>query len=151
MDTPAVRFSRVATASRNQQWWHGLTETARPPQEEPGGTPGKMPPSARPTSLTQPSSPSIIIRQVLFMLSKYRVSFMGPASVHVSVSADITLAISLSPHKQQESTAHHQKFLVRFSLWSPDKCSSTMQCKADQCMRVASKESFITCPFMCLF
>jgi hypothetical protein len=41
-------------------------------------------------------------------------------------------------------------FLVCFFLWSPDKWSSTMQCKADQYMRIVSKESFITCLFMCL-
>jgi hypothetical protein len=36
-------------------------------------------------------------------------------------------------------------FLVCFSLWSPDKWSSTMQCKVDQCMWSLSEESFITC------
>jgi hypothetical protein len=65
-------------------------------------------------------------------------------------SADNILQISWSPRKQQETAAHHQKFLLHFSLWSPDKCSSTLLCKADQYMCVVSKESFITCPFLCL-
>ena len=37
-----------------------------------------------------------------------------------------------------------------FLLWSPNKRSSTMQCKADQYMCVISKESLITYSFMCL-
>jgi hypothetical protein len=43
-----------------------------------------------------------------------------------------------------------RSFLVCFSLCNPDKCSSSMQCKKDQCMHVVSKESFITCPCKCL-
>jgi hypothetical protein len=38
---------------------------------------------------------------------------------HESVSADVTLPISPNPQKQQEAAAHH-KFLVHFSLWSPN-------------------------------
>jgi hypothetical protein len=41
--------------------------------------------------------------------------------------------------------------LVLFSVWHAYKCNSTMQCKSDQYMHVISRESFITCPFMCLF
>ena len=37
------------------------------------------------------------------------------------------------------------------SLWSPNKCSSTSQCKADQYMSVINGESFIMCHFTCLF
>jgi hypothetical protein len=35
-----------------------------------------------------------------------------------------------------------RSFLVRFSLWSPDKCSSTTQCKVDHYMHVVSEEFF---------
>jgi hypothetical protein len=35
--------------------------------------------------------------------------------------------------------------LVCFSLWSLNKCSSPMQCKVDQYMRVVYQESFTTC------
>ena len=31
MATPAVQFTRVGIANRNQQWWHDPAETARPP------------------------------------------------------------------------------------------------------------------------
>jgi hypothetical protein len=43
-----------------------------------------------------------------------------------------------------------EDFLVHFFLWSPDKCSSTMQCKSDEYTYVISKESYITCPFFLL-
>ena len=39
------------------------------------------------------------------------------ASAHESISADITLPISLSLTKQQEATAHHQKFFRYISLY----------------------------------
>jgi hypothetical protein len=52
-----------------------------------------------------------------------------------------------SGNKLQHTT---WRFLVCFSLWSPDKWSSIMQCKTDQYMCVVSKVSFIICPFMCL-
>ena len=41
-----------------------------------------------------------------------------------------------------------RSFLMHFSLWRPNKCSLTTQCKVDQYMCVVSKESFITCSFM---
>jgi hypothetical protein len=56
------------------------------------------------------------------------------------VLADITLPITLSLGKQQ-ATAHHQCFLVRFSLWRLDKCSSAMQCKGDRDVHLVSEES----------
>jgi hypothetical protein len=66
-----------------------------------------------------------------------------PASAHESVSGVITLPIRLSPQKWQVTATWHQNFLVDSSLWSADKWSSTMQCKADQCMHVLREESFI--------
>ena len=42
-----------------------------------------------------------------------------------------------------------RSFLVCFSLWSPDKCSSTVQYKVDKYMCVASKKFFMW-PFTCL-
>lgn len=52
--------------------------------------------------------------------------------------------ISSCPWKHQQTAVYYQNFLVRFSLWRPDQCSSTTQCKADQYKCVFSKESFIT-------
>lgn len=40
---------------------------------------------------------------------------------HVSVSADITLPISLSPQKQQETVARHQKFFGTFLSMEPQQ------------------------------
>jgi hypothetical protein len=77
-------------------------------------------------------------------------SWVSLVSGRASVSADIKLPISPSPKRQQETAAHPRSFLVCFSLWNLNKCSSTMQCKADQYMPVIIKEFFITCPFMCL-
>jgi hypothetical protein len=37
-------------------------------------------------------------------------------------------------------------FLVRFSLWSPNKQSSITQCKVDQYVCVVREEAFIACP-----
>ena len=57
---------------------------------------------------------------------------------------------SAQVHRSSNNLQHTtRRFLVHFSLWSPDKCSSTRQRKADQYMHVVSEESFITCPFLC--
>jgi hypothetical protein len=45
------------------------------------------------------------------------VSSTGLGSACVSVSADVTLPISPSPQKRQETVAHHKKFVGGFSLW----------------------------------
>ena len=75
-----------------------------------------------------PSSP-------IYTPSKYYMSSMGHvstclASAHESVSVDTTLAIRRvwGSDKKLYSTAP-EDFLVRFSLWSPNKWSSTFQCK----------------------
>jgi hypothetical protein len=85
-------------------------------------------------------------------------SSMCLTSALVSVSADITLPISLSVQKQQEVAAHHQKFVVFFlfcfvlSFFGsfPDKCSSTVQYKVNQYVCVVSKESFFMGLFSCV-
>ena len=94
------------------------------------------------------------------VLSPWSSPFYIPSKLHVSsvrlpsalsfVSAHITLPISPSPRKQQEVISTPPEVSWCASLWSPDKWSSTTQCKADQYMCVVSKESFITCPFTCL-
>ena len=63
------------------------------------------------------SSATISAHQVLFMLGKHHVSATGLASA--CVSADITLPISLSPRKQQETVAHHHKFFGAFLYGAP--------------------------------
>ena len=97
----------------------------------------------------KPSPAPIMLLSPIHSPSKHHVSSMCLASACASVSADITLPISPSPRKRQETAAHQQKVLVSFFLWSPNLWSSTMQYKVDQNMHTISKESFITCPFMC--
>jgi len=79
-------------------------------------------------------------------------SSMGRALASLSISADITLAISPSSQKQQAQKPWHttRSFLVCFLLWSPNKWNSTTQCKADQYMHVTREEPFIASPFACL-
>ena len=87
-------------------------------------------PASQALSVTVSSSPiqTMRVRHVPF-LSTCLAS--GLASAHAS--------------NQQETAV--QSFLVCFFLWSPDKWSSTIQCKADQYMCVVSKIYFIICPF----
>ena len=78
-----------------------------------------------------------------------------PESIHL-LSPEILPQLTSLCHSAQVAGAAGscstppQVFSVHFSLWRPDKCNSTTQCKADQYMRVVSKDSFITCPFTCL-
>ena len=79
----------------------------------------KISEDVRPTSIAQLAVPasqalSLSLCGVLFIPSKHHVSSTGLASACESVSADITLPISLSPQKQQETAAHHQKFFGVF-------------------------------------
>jgi hypothetical protein len=132
-DTPAVQFSRVGIASTNQQQWHGLTETARsrPWHKSAGGTQRdtrsfqlhlsqrseyqqrhKTHKRCTASSISKPSLASITICRVLLSL---QTSSTGLASSHASVSAGITLPISLS--LWQETAVHHQKFFGGISLY----------------------------------
>ena len=121
----------------------------------------KISEDVRPTSIAQLAVPasqalSPSLCGVLFIPSKHHVSSMGLTSPrvlpqHVCLSQLISLCQSVQVHGSSKKLQHTTRsFLVHFSLWSPDKCSSTTQCKADQYMCVVSKESFITCPFTCL-
>lgn len=77
---------------------------------------------------------------------------MGLASTCAPVSADITLPISPSPRKWQETAAHHQKFFGSVSLYGVSTNAAQLRnARWTQCMCVVSKESFITCPFACCF
>lgn len=143
MNTSAVQSGRVGIVNTNQQWWHSLAETARQ-LEGMEGRQEKF--SVMPLSEMKVSedskhlSPNITCSpQVL--------------PQHVCLSQLLHFA---NQSKPEEAAKNYNKpqhtirsFLVIFFLRSPNKCSSTMQCKADQYMRVVSKESFITCPFTC--
>ena len=90
MDTPAVQFSRVGTANRNQQWRHDLAKTARPQHQHElaGGTRKdtrrrswlclsqwskdpwicKTHKHCTASFISKPSSAPITVRRVLFIL-----------------------------------------------------------------------------------
>ena len=84
---------------------------------------------------------------------KHQVSSVGFALAcvlpqHMSLSQLTSLCQSAQVCRSGKKLQHTiRRFLVHFSLWNPDKCHSTMQCKADQYSCVVSKESFIMCPF----
>ena len=101
MDTPAVQFSRVRIANRNQQQWHYLAETARPQPwlKSAGGTNRNTRRSSQlclsqgsedqwrcethkhctASSISKPSSASITVHWVLFIPPKHHVISMGLA------------------------------------------------------------------------
>jgi hypothetical protein len=58
---------------------------------------------------SQAPSPPLSVGPI-YNPSKHHPSSTGLASALASVSADITLPVSLSPRKWQETAAHHQKF-----------------------------------------
>jgi hypothetical protein len=140
MDTPAVQFGRVTIANMNQQCWYYLAETARsqPRLKAAGGTRRNARRNVQ-LCLSQQSEVQrrledqegavqlavlTVLLTVLFILSP---NIMYPPwflhhhvscfSVYASVSADITLPISLNLGKQQEATAHHQKIFWCVSLY----------------------------------
>ena len=163
----------------NQSWWHYLAETARPQpgHESAGGTRRDIRGSSclflsqgsedqqrcgthkRSTANSVSKSclylpnimcPPQVLPQPVSCPNSCRDSAQGLPQ-HVCLSQlSITLPVSPSLRKLQETTVHHRKFLVCFSIQSPEKYNSTMQCKADQYTHVVSKKSFITCPFTCL-
>jgi hypothetical protein len=108
-------------------------------------------------SISKTSSNSVTVCWVLFILPPnmcppWVLSQNRSILAHESVSADITLPISLSHGKWQETVMCHQKFLVHFSLCSPDKWNSTMQCKMEQyntCISLAENLSSCVLSSVC--
>ena len=82
---------------------------------------------------SKPSSVSIVPWSPIYTLPTSHV-------YHVPCLGKLILSARVlgSCNKLQHTTG---SFFVRFSLWSPDKCSSTTQCKVDQYTHVISKES----------
>jgi hypothetical protein len=108
----------------------------------------------RPRRTAQPAlqaSPSHSLLSPMYTSSKHQVPSTGLASARESVSDDVTRCQSARALRSGKRLQHTTRsFLLCFSLWSPDKWSSTKQCKVDQYMHAISKESFIIRPFMCL-
>jgi hypothetical protein len=107
----------------------------------------KISKDSRPTGVAQLAVPASQAQPLSLLVKSYLYSpnIMSPPwvlSVHLSVSADITLPILLSPRKRQEAEADHQECFGGFSLWSPDKRSSTVHVKqADACVLLAKHPS----------
>jgi len=128
MVTAAVQFARVrletaVTGVTPGLSWASLREV-------------KMSEDVRPTSVAQLAIPASQVlswshREVLFIPSRHHVSSTGLVSALASNQSEFSEAV------------HQQKFFSAF-LWCPDKCSSSLHCKADQYMCVISKDSFIT-------
>ena len=127
-DMTAVQFSRVGIANMNQQRWRDLAQTTwpQPQQEGPGGMPkevlsctslgeSKISEDKRPTSiasLAQP--PSLLVESYLYPPNI--TCSPGILHQHTLLSQLASLCNQPDPRKWQETAAHHQKFLVRFSL-----------------------------------
>jgi hypothetical protein len=128
-DIPAVQFEWVGVAamvawpSRNSQTsaesaWVSRRDSDQGQQEhqEKFSEKGQQSKNQWRPSLTtsKPRQASLSPLSSNYTPSKHHLSSMCLASAHESVSADITLPINPSPMKQQEATAHHQKFFVAF-------------------------------------
>ena len=106
-------------------------------------------------SISKLSSDSITVLGVPFTLSPSITCPPWVLSHHVSyLSIWVCFSWYYSANQPESlevarncSTPPEDFFLLWFSLWSPDKCSSTMQCKMDQYMHVVKKESFVMCAF----
>ena len=126
-NTAAYQYGRVRIANMNQQSQHYLAETARlqPQHKSAGGTQRDARRSFRlclsfhevkiseALQANQAQSPALSVESY-FYPSKHHMSSTGFASACKSFSADITLPISPSPSKQQESAADHQTFRGAF-------------------------------------
>ena len=172
-DISAVQFSRVRIATANQQQWDYLAKTARPQPwlESAGGTrrdarrsswlcisqwsedQQRLKPNKHCTtrSRSKPSLASVIVCWTLFIHPPNITCFPRFLPQHLYLSQLTSLCQSARVHRSITKPQHTaRRFLVHFSLWSPDKCSSTTQCKGDWYMHVISREPFITCLFTCL-
>ena len=160
-DTPAVQFSNAKIAHTNQQWWRHIAETARP-QPWHKSARGTRKDARRSSQLSffqwsedlwrwetskcctaictsKLSSVNVTVHRLLFILP---LNIKCPPQVLPQHVYYLSMWVCLSWHhsaNQPESSEaarnrEHttRRFLVCFPLWSPNKWSSTMQCKADQ-------------------
>jgi hypothetical protein len=165
MNILAVQLGRVGISNKNPQQWHYLTETARPqPQHESAERTRR---NTRRSSLlclskqskdqwrleTHKRGTTSSVSNLVQLPSLSIESYLYPTNIPCPpwVLPQLTsVCQSTQVHWSGKKLQHTTRSLC-FSLWSPDKCSLTTQCKADQYMHVISEEFFITCPFTCLF
>ena len=105
------------------------------------------------SSINRPTSASVTVHWVLFIPSKHHMSSMGLPSTHTSVSTDITLPISSSPQKQQNSIYNTPpKVFWYVSLYRvPTNITQLYSIRQTNTYILLTKTSFITCPFTFLF
>ena len=152
-DTSAAEFGRVGITNTNQQWWHYLAKAASlslsPSQQE---GPGEVL-SCASLSKVKISEDATSIAQLAWP-PPHPITVESLQTPHVLEVSCLSMSVCLKQLESEEETKTHGHatitLLVHFSLWSPNRCSSTMKCKTDQYMRVVSKGSLITCPLMCL-
>jgi hypothetical protein len=126
MDTPAVQFSSDGIANMTQQWWHDLAETARFPLNRHK--------SARMTKTSRDT------RSSLPCLSQ-RSEDQRQLETHDALQ---TLIYSSSKHhmSSRSGSIPPKFFLVRFSLWSHNKRSSTTHVRRTKTCVSLSKNPF---------
>ena len=102
----------------------------------------------KPCRASYASSTLVTAHWVLFILPSNITCPPGALPQHVSLASLCQSALV----EEAARSCHNpsRRFLVCFSLWSHGKWSSATRYKTNQHMHVISKESFITCPFMCL-
>jgi len=130
-------------------------------QEGPRGTPGqvlscgslreaKISEDLRPTSIAQLAVPA---GQVCLYGVCHSPNIRCPprvSSPHVHLSQLTSLCQSAQVHRSGKKLQHTTRsFLEHFSLWSPDKWSSTTHVRWTNTW-CCKQRIFITCPFTCL-
>ena len=148
-----IRQQSSSVESSQHQQWHNLAGTAKPlplhksaggarrssqlclSQQSKDQQSLKTNKHCTGSSIGKPGSASSTVCQVLFILSPI---ITCPPWVLPQHMSDLRWHHSASDHKSSKKSQHTTRsFLVHFSLWRPNKCSSTKQCKADQYMHVS--------------
>lgn len=160
MDTPAAQFGRVGVANINQQQWHCLAETASPQpwltsaggirrdarrrsllclsQGSKGQQRCETHKHGTASSISEPSSASITV-----LLLPPNISCPPRVLPQCACLSQLTSLCQVARIRRSGNRLQHTTrfFLVGFSLWSSDKCSSATQCKADQYSTSLAKNS----------
>ena len=134
----------------NQKWWNDLVGTARPQPHHHGsaGVSQTVRDARRsllfclyqPCTVSSTSPCSLLSLLILFLNIT---CLLCVSSQHVCL-CQLTSSVSQpeSSEAARNCSAPSEGFFVCFSLGSPNKCSSTAQCKAGHQACVVSKESF---------
>lgn len=164
-DISAVQLGRVRITNTNQQQWNYLAETAKPrPQQESAGRTRRNARRSFQLCLSRwiedqqrqetnnhctaslVETPSLSTKSFFIFSPKHHVSSTGLASAcvlsqHVNLSQVALFCQSAQVWGSSKKLQHVTRgFFMCFSLWNPNKCSSTRKCKMDQHIPVVSEE-----------